>query len=326
MRADNELENAANLFLRFADDPELEIEDHQLELSELVDSTMQVRDLLIGFWKQVLQSAEGISGGQEIEVDGAIAGFVEATPQFVTMRVGGTNTTYSYENLPPEWAMALAEQGAKGDLPTWRMQKAAFFAVYKAADPENIARAKAAAGDAVVDGHDPKAINQYVDFDLTRIGVPDKKIKFPGNDAIEEELEEMTIDSIDVRRRLRPEQAESAVDIMLDASLAVADPVRRVVRLQAAYLAARQSGDAYLLTDVLREMELWAELDFEVQWFEGLRRISRDIGKLDVVKKRSFVVCVLMYLDESSDQKSIKLLKKKAIKICEGEGFGRDGF
>jgi len=82
-----------------------------------------------GFWEQVRKSADSIPGGQEIVIGSQRLGFVEAKPQSIIIRRSGASIEYQYSFCPPGLAVAIAEQEAVEDIPTWNIQKAAFYIV-----------------------------------------------------------------------------------------------------------------------------------------------------------------------------------------------------
>ena len=286
---DQNIQNAKSLFNRFNFNGNLKLDPSQEEYLKVLDSTEKVREFLVGFWEQVVKSANQIPAGQELQVGGKLIGFVEGTEQFVIVRVGGQNRQYDYANLPPGLAMTIAEQGAKEDVPTYRLQKAAFYAVYQELDPTYGEKAKKFALESEPDGHDPAPITIYVDFPLEVVGTPQTQLQDLPKDLVQQELSELSIDNADVRRDMRPGEALAAVDSLLEASLATADPIRRAIRIRAAVLAARKTGDAFVMLDTTQEFAQWVVIDFNKEIEEGMEELAKNVKQMSNKQKRRFI-------------------------------------
>ncbi len=103
--------------------------------------------LLAGYAKSfqaALKSAvAGLQAGDEIEVGSStVVGFVSAAQDSITLRVTGTNRTYSLESLPVGLAVAIADRWLKKDDPVSLAIKGAFVASLKDLDDERKAKAR----------------------------------------------------------------------------------------------------------------------------------------------------------------------------------------
>jgi hypothetical protein len=103
--------------------------------------------LLAGYAKNfqaALKSAvDGLQAGDEIEVGSStVVGFVSAAQDSITLRVAGTNRTYSLASLPVGLAVAIADRWLKKDDPVSLVIKGAFVASLKDLDDERKAKAR----------------------------------------------------------------------------------------------------------------------------------------------------------------------------------------
>ena len=263
----------------------------------------------------MVESAQTISAGQELQVAGKVIGFVEGSPQFVILRIEGQNRKYEYPNLPPGLAMEIAEQGAKPDIPTYRLQKAAFFAIHSELDLTYGDKAKDLARQSEADGHDAGPIEFYVDYPLDVVGVPSAQLSSLSNQEIAEGLDELAINNADVRQKMQPDQAMAAVDTLLDASVATVDPKQRAIRVRAALLAARQTGDAFVMLDMVHEYALWVVIDFNEEIEAGLADIAKLGRSMSPIQKRRFVSLYNDYKAEFSDAQLARRLGKVAQRL-----------
>ena len=262
VRAKNEILNAQSLFRRF-DANGIALDPSQLSMKNFADSAATIELLLEQFWKQVIDSSVAIPAGQPIEVAGYTIGFVDGTKEFVILRIDGTNVKFDYEFLPPGIAMALADQGAVDDVPTYRMQKAACYAIHKHVDPNYRQRALAFANQAAADGHDPMPVRQFVDFELANVGVPAAQAAPPSVGELRERLSEhITTLGIDDFERMRPDQAGEAIESAMEAALQDEDDLRRALSFEVAYKLATKAGDIRVANDVLDEYALWFKIDY----------------------------------------------------------------
>ena len=321
MTADNELANAQSLFLRFHDDPALAIDPDQAQLERMVDHTENIKQLLEGFWRQVMSSIPEIPGGQSIDIGSQTIAFVEGQieqePRYIILRVGGENIRYAIEHLPAGIAKAIAEQGSKQDLPTWRMQRAAFYAVHRHLDPKYKELAMDSAAQAAADGHDEQPIVEVVHFEMDSFGVPDEKIELPDEETAQDEMNELVSRlGINDIRRMRPEQALPMIDSLVSDSIATEDPDKRVIRLMAAYYAARQSKDAYAVSDVLDEMELWSKFPKEDLLVDAMVQIGRNVKTLNANQARRFCEVIIRFAKQSIDRSVRKAMIGRAQKAA----------
>ncbi len=306
--AQNEIENAKSLFKKFESNKKIQLDPKQKEIQKAAYSAGNIKSLLEGFWQQVVSSAANISSGQEIRVANRAIGFVEGSEQYVVLRIDGANITYNYEFLPPGIAMALADQGAKEDVPTWRMQKAAFYAAHSHIDAKYKDRAIEFAKEAEKDNHDPTPIINYINFDPETVGVPDSKTEELDSSILRELTPKARVRlGVDDLRRLRPDQAEGALGSVLDAAVTEKNATNRVVSFEIAYRLAVKTGDIRRVIDVLDEFRLWVEIDYDMRLNSGLISVGKE--KLDERRARFLLRQMIASAKTISDQR----LKNKII-------------
>ena len=318
--AQNEVRNAQALFTRF-ERGDIVLDESQALLQQVADAADEIKSLVEGFWQQVISSAVEIPAGQLIEVAGKTLGFVEGNQDFVILRIDGTNATINYESLAPGIAMALAEQGAKPDLPTFRMQQAAFYAVHSSLDPKYRERAIEFANEAADDGHDPEPIKQFVNFDLTAVGVPEARIAQPPAAEMKEKIPKLMVQLGIVNfRKMRPEQAANAVELTLQAALASHDQLEKAMSFEVAYMLAVKAGDVREVVDVLDEYRVWVDFNYAERVQQSLLDVAKQ--RLDERKARLLLNAMIDEAKSSEKQQYKQQLLKSAQKVADQHDVG----
>jgi hypothetical protein len=96
-----------------------------------------------GFQVALQQSIDGLRPGDDFEIgSGMFVVFVEATEDSITLRVSGTNRTYSRDNLPAGLAVALADRWLTEDDPASLAVKGAYLASLRETDDQRRANAR----------------------------------------------------------------------------------------------------------------------------------------------------------------------------------------
>ena len=235
------------------------VPEHKPLVYNIAD-TGKIAVLVQGFWKQVHDSAEGISGAQEIVIGSQIVGFVESKPTSVIVRRAGGNIEYDYSWCPPGLALAIAEQGAVKDVPTWNMQKAAFFSVDQLSGNDHLDRIDEFLAIAESANHDCEAIRRFSKFSFGKLGVPQEKVEFPEQDeidpAVQQFRDEMGYDRVD-----KVDQGKAIEHAKLLLQIDSPNFDQHVSILEEARQLAIQGGSASLAEDALLDLNNFANFD-----------------------------------------------------------------
>ncbi|MEM7455617.1 MAG: hypothetical protein AAF456_14790 [Planctomycetota bacterium] len=282
--AERELERAISIFDGL--DPERLPPKAKL-LKEVAESDQQVKVWLEGFWQQVVKSATAL-GTTDVEAGGTIVSLVEGTDKHCIFRINGRNMTYSYEMLPPGLAMAVAEMGAKDDVPTWRLQKAAFYAVHLHIDELYGEKAVDFARTAARDGHDASPIeNVVLNLDLEELGVPRRRREASSPRELREPVRNYLAEA-GFRRvnRMSRADAENAFDTLFQKAIGTEEPDKREIALEAAYLVAVRSADVRNAIDVLNELNYW----FEVPLTRRAETACIEVAETDLDERTALIL------------------------------------
>ena len=319
-KAQNEVRNAQALFTRF-ERGDIVLDESQASLKQTADAANEIKSLVEGFWQQVVASAVEMPAGQSLEVAGKTLGFVEGNQDFVILRIDGTNATIHYDSLAPGIAMALAEQGAKPDLPTFRLQQAAFYAVHSSLDPKYRDRAIELANEAADDGHDPEPIKQFVNFELAAVGVPEARIAQPPAAEMKDKIPKLMVQLGVVNfRKMRPEQAANAVELTLQAALASHDELEKAMSFEVAYMLAVKAGDVREVVDVLDEYRVWVDFNYAERVQQALLDVAKQ--RLDERKARLLLNAMIDEAASSEKQQYKQQLLKSAQKVADQHDVG----
>jgi len=237
-----------------------------------------------GFWEQVRKSADSIPGGQEIIIVSQSVGFVEAKPQSIIIRRSGSNIEYQYLFCPPGLAVAIAEQGAVEDIPTWNIQKAAFYIVDQLGGLDHGRRINEFLEIAEEAGHDCGDLRRLGKFEFGSLGRPAEKAKLASKSepvsAVELFREQHDYKS---PRQLSRGNAYSLAELLFKSDSP--DAEQRLGLLEEARLLAIQAGAASLAEDTIYELDLIGEIEAADLSCETFIRICSQRLQADQVRQ-----------------------------------------
>jgi hypothetical protein len=100
------------------------------EHQALVARTRQLAEHAQGFWQTVAAVVAGFQGAEELKIGSGnlIVLVVEASPDSLTVRREGRNYSYSFREMPPGLALAIAKTRIRGDDPAGLLQLGACLA------------------------------------------------------------------------------------------------------------------------------------------------------------------------------------------------------
>ena len=128
-----------------------------------------------GFQVALQQSIDGLRPGDDFEIgSGMFVVFVEATEDSITLRVSGTNRTYTRDNLPAGLAVALADRWLTRDDPASLAVKGAYLATLKETDDQRRAKAREWLEEASrkgVEGELHKVLDDTYDLDAQYLSI-----------------------------------------------------------------------------------------------------------------------------------------------------------
>jgi len=173
----------------------------------------------------------------------------------------GSNVTYQFAFCPPGLAVALAEQGAVADIPTWNKQLAAFYAVDQVINEKDHAeKIDKLLKESEAAGHDCDGIRHYSEFSFGAIGVPTEKIAMPNKRKFKEAIAEFR----DQNQYDDPAGISPGTALMLSELLLQIDSPnfeQHVALLEEARRIAIQMGDASAAEDAILELANYAKID-----------------------------------------------------------------
>lgn len=281
-----------------------QFEGEQKEFVQNISDSMAVMELIEGFWQQVGASADKISGAQEIVVGTQIVAFVESLPGSVIIRRSGTSIEYGYGFCPPGLAVAIAEQAAVPDVPTWNKQKAAFYAIDQLGGLDHSGRINEFLKIAEDANHDCDAIRRFAKFDFGTSGLPEEKIQMPrgskADPAIEGFRQEVGYKRI---KTLDPATALKSVETLLQ----IDSPnfQQQAALLEEARQLAIRAGDAGLVEDAVIELGHYALIKQSELMCESFSKVANE--KLNANQTRVLMERAIGFLNSNeADEASPK--------------------
>ena len=321
--AAKEIQLTDELFAELLED-KFAIASEQQELPELLVALEETSKLLEGFWVQVANSCCKIPGGQEIKVGQQILGFVEADSQQVILRNAGSNVVYQYGYLPPGLAVVLGNQGAVEDIPTWRMQQAAFYSLYVDQNSKYQEQVDQFLTLAELDGHDGTAVRRFEDFswEIESVGVPESRFDLLEQEEFATAIEKFReLHGYDEPNQLPPKQADELAELLI--AIEPANDKQRLAYLVEAQKLGIRSGNAFLVEDVVLELGVWAKVDTSRRLVTSFIELGK--RKLDEVEARRLVETAIPLLKspaiKSVNQQKKNRLIKRLSQIAEENEF-----
>ena len=141
------------------------------------------------FWHQVRNSALETIGGS-LTSDGKTVGFVEAGQSGIVLKIAGTNRNYEYQFIPPALIPIIADQGTIDDIPTYRLQKAAFLISNLKRTPGLQREIETLLSLSENDGHDVFHLRLMAELDFWNFSTPGSKVDLNALDESIKALEE----------------------------------------------------------------------------------------------------------------------------------------
>lgn len=143
----------------------------QLEVLEKINQGIQeTTQRLKEFWQQFKKSS--LANRNDLQVGDRTVGFVEATESHVTLKVAGVLRRYEYPFVPPALMMAIIDQGAIDDIPTYRLQKAAYLISRLHSRPDFADDIEELLMLSEQDGHDVSRLRRLADLPLEILASP----------------------------------------------------------------------------------------------------------------------------------------------------------
>ena len=291
--------------------------EQESALNRISDSE-QLTKYVEGFWKQVDKSANSISGAQEIIVGSQIVGFVEAMPQSVIIRRTGQNIEYKYSFCPPGLAVAIAEQGAIDDIPTWNLQKAAFYSFDQYGGRDHTRRINEFLAIAEDAGHDCANLRRLGKLDLDGLGLPETKLDPVSKSKSHPEIEQFRNDrDYKTPKQLDAQTARQFAEALFSRANSESD--QTMAFLEEARLLAIRAGAASLAEDIVYEMGVWGDVERAKITCATFTEICKE--KLEPAQARQHMERSIGFLNsilaESASARDRENLKERLLKLAQ---------
>ena len=282
----------------------------QQSMVDRIDEFEKLMSNVDGFWEQVHKSAETITGAAQIVVGSQRVGFVESKPDSVIIRRSGANIEYQYSFCPPGLAVAIAEQGAVKDVPTWNIHKAAFYTLDQLGGLDHGRRIDEFLKVAEDAGHDCEYIRRLGKLDFGSLGRPESKAEFPSKSELAAAVEAFRAQNdYKTARQLKGQKAYELAEQLFKSDAANAE--QRIGLLEEARLLAIQAGAASLAEDAIYELDAVGEIEQAEVACETFTQICTK--KLEPAQVRQLMERAIGYLNSNSAQ-SVKARSRAALK------------
>lgn len=313
----------------------LDIDSTELvnELDELSKSMQEVSRHLEQFWQQFRRSCNANRG--DIEIDERVVGFVEAAPDYLVLRIAGNNRRYDYRFVPPGLIVAIIERNAIDDIPTYRLQKAAYLISNLDQRPDLLSQIEELLESSESDGHDVYALRLAARLHERELAEPASR---PDYQMLGEltEMDSTKLQAIPELRFDSPEESRRQLEVLLRSGKvlelsSVADigsepEEKYLAHLEALRQLAVRGGDALLVEITLDLLaDHGANLPSELRFDSFLD--TADSAIADKENANWYCDVMLRYLRSGADGLSpskVRKLGEAAIEIA--RQFSLDAF
>jgi hypothetical protein len=140
-------------------DPLAKLPEHRAKYNRLKEVAEYVKQ----FRMAVAEGVGSLEAGSTFKVGSStVVAVVETFPDKITIRTAGQNRTYSFQDLRPGLAVALADLYLDSGVPANRVIKGSYLAVVKDGDEEVRAKAKALWEEAQLGGVDTSHLMPFL--------------------------------------------------------------------------------------------------------------------------------------------------------------------
>lgn len=292
------------------------LDEESQSLANLIPQAKEILTLNQGFWKQVIESAKTIPGGQEITVGEQVVGFVESAEDTFIVKKAGSLITYPYTNCPPGLAVAIAEQGAVPDVPTWSKQLASFYAIHQTKQQEHADKIEELLEIADEAGHDCDGLLSFAEFDFDSFGLPSEKIAEVSDEpdpALTTFREENGYSRIS---KLSTDEAERLAAVLLEIDSPNFE--QHAAMLREAIELAVQAENAWMAEDAILELSHYQEVDQAALMLDALGAIGK--ASPEGLKFRKLAECALAFLNspaaDGTDSKKRQQLVRRLQRLA----------
>lgn len=256
------------------------------ELRVLNDAIGETSMRLGEFWQQFRKSCAENRG--DIEIDERVVGFVEATQEFLILRIAGSNRPYEYRFVPPGIMMATIDRNTIEDVPTFRLQKAAYLISRLDDRPDLVDEINDLLDASEDDGHDVENLRLVAQFDYWDLSEPSTRQEFQSWVRLEK-LESETFDRFEELRNGSPGQARKTVESLLKsgkildvaaiAGIELEPSNRYLAHLDLLRQLAIQAGDALLVEGVIDLINAQTAQGVQELRYESLLQTADEAGR-----------------------------------------------
>ena len=219
------------------------------------------------------------------------------------IRNSGLNVTYQYYFCPPGLAVALGDQGQVDSIPTWSMQKAAFYAVNQSESVDFSRQIDEYCKIAEEANGDCELIRHFAGFDFENFERPKSIIVMPDRNELADLIgpfrEENSYRS---PRDMQIHLANTLAEVLL--STEPEDVKQRVAMLEEARLMSMRAGDAPRAEDAVLEMALLAEIDKPNVMTDSLMTLTR--SRLEPMQTRGLMEIAIPFVKSSLGKQANK--------------------
>jgi hypothetical protein len=250
--------------------------------SELIQSHVAVIKWLEKFWEQFEDSAAQTLGGQEIMIDKKPVIFLEYQDDELLVRGPGYSLRYQRGHIPVDLVFAIAEFGGIPDIPTWRLQQAAFLATQADGPSRYRERIEQLISTSVADGHDDLELRTYLEYVANPQGVS-KGLDLP-NLELTRKFEQTLSDQFNAEFGAKSWSPAERLDLWLDWNAIAEDNETLtddeifqayLMALDHAVTLAVEAGKAGSLVDAIRELDCLTNSDTDKLLLETFGKLAQ---------------------------------------------------
>jgi len=226
---------------------------------------------LEGFWKQVSKSCLSFDGDAIAPAAGVTVGFVEGRPDDVVLKMSGAIVPIPYRSLRPGLAMVLGATMADPEGSDWCLQQAAFRIAHFDDSGRSTEKIENQLAKAEGKGLSTDQLRDFWKSDISSLNPIEAA-------AIERTQVRAAIDQLASKKyrslsRVSPEMAAKFSKEFTTAPYA--QPVQRIAALDESIRLVTKSGDAWLMLDVIDELDRWVEVDTAELKSDAFQKMSK---------------------------------------------------
>ena len=289
----------------------LSVGAEEAKLTQQIADGRAMIEHLDGFWKQVVKSSRTYDGDDLSPAPGVTVGFVEGRPNDVVLKIGGQVVGIPYRSLRPGLAMVLASQMADASSADWLMQQAAFRIVHSNGTGRSSSKIETQLAEAAESGQSTKQLRDFWKVANAAPSSEDNKVTIRDS-QLRPFVEKLTAKKYPSLSRVSPQMASKFATELT--SMPYGEPQMRIAALDESIKLVTKSGDAWLMLDLVDELDRWSKIDAPDMKSDAFQKMSR-LRDPEVVRNIGDAFFEFIKSPDAEDLNPNRMLKVKKMML-----------